>query len=573
MTFRSRLLITFLVTVLVPMVAVALLIRGEMGNRLTSQYQRRVDALVAVIEEDLALENDEIARALDTARNALLEDNRFRQAVAGASGDERRYVLDFASGAMRLTGLSMLQIQDEGGRIVSSGHFRNEYDRLEPELPALLLTMPDKSALVRARAPDEPFVALVRASAFRIAGESFTIVGGVRVGSRFLERLTRSDNLTVTLRFPGGELASSPAATLRQARQGEASPRAGNEVVVQELKVPFVDSEKGEIGSATFRVAHRADELHALRRSIDRWFLLAILVTSALTVIVVSWVASRISRPLSDLADKTARIDLDRLDVDFSTPRRDEIGVLSRLLGAMTDRLRVSASEIKDAERRATLGEMARQVNHDIKNGLTPIRNVFRHLAQTTRSNPSDLPRVFGEREPSLDSSISYLENLASNYARLSKRREPVSCHVDDIIRQVVGDRAGRGYAIEARVDGPIVVVGDPLSLRRVIENLVDNAVDSLESRDGTITVSATCVDDEGSRATRIVVADSGRGMSGEQKEKAFDDFYTTKVKGTGLGLSIVRRLVMDLGGSIQLQSEPGEGTRVIIELPMLAVT
>lgn len=66
----------------------------------------------------------------------------------------------------------------------------------------------------------------------------------------------------------------------------------------------------------------------------------------------------------------------------------------------------------------------------------------------------------------------------------------------------------------------------------------------------------------------RVVIADTGRGMSKEELDRAFDDFYTTKSTGTGLGLSIVRRLILDLGGSIRVETEPGRGTTVRVELP-----
>jgi signal transduction histidine kinase len=66
----------------------------------------------------------------------------------------------------------------------------------------------------------------------------------------------------------------------------------------------------------------------------------------------------------------------------------------------------------------------------------------------------------------------------------------------------------------------------------------------------------------------RVIVADTGRGMSQDEAGRIFDDFYTTKESGTGLGLSIVRRLVMDLGGTIGVESAPGQGTRMVIDIP-----
>jgi signal transduction histidine kinase len=573
MTFRSRLLVTFLLAVLLPMIALALFVRGEMTDRLTAQYERRVEAMVEVIEGDLAQEGKTITASLTALCDAVVDDNRFRRAAVDRAAADRRYLLDYAGDAMRLTGLSMLQIQDETGRIVSSGHFRNEYDRMEPELPRLLASTPGGTALVSARAPDAPFLALARVDSFRMGGRRFDVVAGVEVERRFLDRLAREDELTVALVYPGGMLVSRAGGDQPGTDEGASTAPDRDDAIVQELDVPFIDVESGELAVAQFWVAHQLDELHALRGSIDRWILIAVVVTALLAIVLVGWLASRVSRPLAELADKTSRIDLDRLDIDFDTSRNDEIGALSRLLGSMTGRLRASAVRIRDAERRATLGELARQVNHDIKNGLVPIRNVFRHLIQLARSTPGQLPEVFEERQGTLDSSINYLENLASNYARLYPRSECRPCDVNAIVESVVTDlrEPERNDNLKMRLCDKAVVLGDPLSLRRVLENLVDNAVDSMETKPGEVVVSTEVVaagGEDGYGRVRMTVSDTGAGMTEEQRTKVFDDFYTTKDEGTGLGLSIVHRLVMDMDGSVGVESEPGKGSRFIVDLP-----
>ena len=112
-------------------------------------------------------------------------------------------------------------------------------------------------------------------------------------------------------------------------------------------------------------------------------------------------------------------------------------------------------------------------------------------------------------------------------------------------------------------------ILGDPIALRRILENLMANAVDSLPSRRGRITVTTRVVEREPEPiVVRVTVADSGRGMSADESKRIFDDFYTTKEGGTGLGLSIVRRLVMDLGGTIAVESEAGQGTRMTVDIP-----
>ena len=283
--------------------------------------------------------------------------------------------------------------------------------------------------------------------------------------------------------------------------------------------------------------------------------------------------SSRISRPLADLAEKTAVLDLDRLDVHFDEGARapgDEVGRLSRLLGELTSRLRSSTARVREAERRATVGDLARQVNHDIKNGLIPLRNVMRHLSEVQRDDPAALAAVYAERRQTVDSSIAYLETLATSYARLSPPANRRQCDLNALIADVAtAAQARERVEVETDLAGTLpTVLGDPIAFRRILENLVSNAVDSLESKPGRITISTASMQRDGEPAVRLTVADSGRGMTTEETGKIFNDFYTTKEGGTGLGLSIVRRLVMDVQGAITVKSAPGQGTRIIIEIP-----
>jgi signal transduction histidine kinase len=107
-------------------------------------------------------------------------------------------------------------------------------------------------------------------------------------------------------------------------------------------------------------------------------------------------------------------------------------------------------------------------------------------------------------------------------------------------------------------------VLADPLALYRIVENLVANAVDSVAATGGEVTVEAG----ESSGGARLVVSDTGPGLSPEERKRIFDDFYTTKEGGAGLGLSIVRRMVSDCEGTVRVESEPGRGARFIVEFP-----
>ncbi|HJS41990.1 MAG TPA: HAMP domain-containing sensor histidine kinase, partial [Gemmatimonadales bacterium] len=172
------------------------------------------------------------------------------------------------------------------------------------------------------------------------------------------------------------------------------------------------------------------------------------------------------------------------------------------------------------------------------------------------------LAQVFTERQRTVESSINYLETLAANYAKLSPQAERKATDVNAVVREIVAGSTGVKMQL---ADGLPAVSADALVLRRIMENLVSNAIDSLDGTKGTVSVKT----EKGSGIVRIAVSDTGRGMTKAELDRAFDDFYTTKPGGTGLGLSIVRRLVLDSNGSLKVETEPGEGSRFIVELPV----
>ena len=563
MTFRTRILLATAPVVLVPLVVFGLAVRLAVRQRVAAQYRARTTALVALIGRDLERQGTVVATRLARLRAAAVADNRLRSAAVQRDTASRAYLLDYSGTAMRLAGLDMLQIQDDSGRIVSSGHFRNEFDRLESGLPLQLARAPNGMALVAARTAEGPFVALARLDSLPLGDRRFTMVGGIGVDTGFLARLAPDTAFTVALELPHDTISSRVRDTTRA--------RAAD--VVSALPVAFVDESRPDsarLVAAQLVVSTQLVGLQQLERVVDLAFAAAVLVTILISLLVAGWLASRVSRPLAELAERTATIDLDRLDDEFSSDRQDEIGELERRFGEMMVRLRAGAAHLREAERHAATGELARQVNHDIKNSIAPLRNVLRHLAQIARDKPGELATVFAERRQTLVSSLEYLEKLAATYAKLSPVADAQRADVSAVTREVVGQMpAGTAeVSLQLADELPLAKI-DPLGLRRILENLVTNAVDAMGGQSGSVTVSTARVTDAGrANGIRIVVEDTGCGMTEQELGRAFQDFYSTKPGGTGLGLSIVRRLVTDAGGRLRVETSPGAGSRFIVDLP-----
>ena len=495
MKFRTRLLIAFGVVVLIPLLVFGLGIRTAMSRRFAAEYEGRVNSLVGVIRADLVHEQDRISARLRAVKDRMVADNRLRSAVL--RGDDRGYILDYAGDAMRLAGLDFLQIQNGDRRVVSSGHFRNEFDRFGA------FATPGGVTLIRAATAEGPFLVIARPDSVHVAGQVFGLVGGIAADSAYLARLAPDPDFGVAVEVPSDSTAAS-------------SSDSAARVVVQLPYVNAVD-EPNRIQPAHIVVTHNSVLLAALEQNVNLWFGVAILVAALAALLLASWLSTRISEPV---------------------------------------------------EARIAVGDIARQVTHDIKNGLSPLRNVFRHLSQVARDKPGELPQVFAERQGTVESSISYLETLAANYAKLSPQPERKATDVNTVVREIVGASSAPAPSVRTKLaEGLPPVSADALVLRRVIENLLSNAVDSLDGKNGTVTVTT----ERGDGLVRIAVSDTGRGMSKAELDRAFNDFYTTKPGGTGLGLSIVRRLVLDSNGSLQVESEPGKGSKFIVEIPILS--
>lgn len=569
MTFRRRILISSIILVWIPLLFLVVSTKLEMSRRLRIEYNRRVATLANVATEDLESLRTSLRSRLGAFRNVIENDNRFRLAME--KDDDKLFVIDYAGNAMGLLGFSMLQVQDSEGRIVSSGHFRNEYDRRDPALLSQLGAVSTRLSLLSARKPEGSVLMLAVMDSLQLSDDKYYLVGGVELEEPFLSHLTRAADQAVTLVYPGGVISSSEGlrATLLKSRGESGGLKAAFpewQSVARQIEIPFVGNQDGP-QNATLVVSHSLEPLNRLLHNLDLWLMAALVATVSGTLLLSLWTSSRISRPLADLAARTSQMRFDRFE-NFATDRKDEVGELSRFLNEMLNRVRAHMQELREAERRATLGEMARQINHDVRNGLTPIRNILRHLGEVASEKPEDFHRVWREREPALRSSMTYLEGLASNYARLYWSPPRQGCDFNTVIREVVfARREGSPVKIDMQLAKELPpIMADPVGLHRIVENLVANAQDSSNSDAGRVELK-TYTDPSTARVF-LSVSDNGSGIAEADLSKVFSDFYTTKEKGMGLGLSIVRRLVADYDGSVRVSSQVGRGTRFEVEFP-----
>ena len=282
--------------------------------------------------------------------------------------------------------------------------------------------------------------------------------------------------------------------------------------------------------------------------SIITVFLLLLMIARVVTVAVIG----RMFRPLSEMGRKMKVSDVDHLEY-IVYDQEDELTSLVRAYNLMVHDLSDSTRQLAQAERDKAWSAMARQVAHEIKNPLTPIKLQLQMLIRMKQAGKPGWEEKFEEVSATVLEHIDILADTANEFSTFAKlySEEPVRIDLDALIREEVSMFSARDdisftyYGLEgAEVKGP------KPQLTRVLVNLVTNAVQALEGReDGQVVVSLRNSVKDG--FYDIVVEDNGPGVKEENRVKLFTPDFTTKSHGTGLGLAICRNIVDRCGGEI----------------------
>ena len=249
-----------------------------------------------------------------------------------------------------------------------------------------------------------------------------------------------------------------------------------------------------------------------------------------------------------------------------------------RLLRSVADQIATSLENSKAFERvRArdrfvSLGEMAAGLAHEIRNPLAAIRGAVAVLQQPTDAKSAELWAVIIEEIARLNRVVESFLDYARPATRTATIRD-VAAFVKSCVEAVSRSKGNAGVELELALEpGLPELRADADQLERVVVNVVQNAYEALENG-GHVRVALRrgAPGPLGDGWVEIQVDDDGPGMSDTTLERAFIPFYTTKQQGTGLGLALCERLIRAQGGTIQLRSRPGEGTSVLIRLPLEA--
>jgi signal transduction histidine kinase len=281
-------------------------------------------------------------------------------------------------------------------------------------------------------------------------------------------------------------------------------------------------------------------------------------------------VSNYISRPLRTLASRISQFSYGKHNEKIEWKRQDEIGQLVDEYNRMIDELVKSAELLARSERESAWREMARQVAHEIKNPLTPMKLSVQHLEKAWKDRTGDWDERLNRFTETMIEQIDSLSAIASEFSDFAQMpvTKPEPIDLNEILENIKGlyqdtPRILFGFRFDAHI--PHIIMGDKKQLLRVFTNLLNNAIQAVGNNEkGLISIDFESKNDQ----YIIQVSDNGGGISGELSDRIFQPNFTTKSGGMGMGLAIVKSIIQALGGEISYTSTLGTGTTFILAFP-----
>jgi len=331
-----------------------------------------------------------------------------------------------------------------------------------------------------------------------------------------------------------------------------------NDKIVAFLNLPYDFA-----GNSNLQSQDVAEFLGTLFNVYVIFLMLAALVAFAL--------AKSVTRPLSIIGDKLRKIQVGGKNEKIDWKSRDEdITEFIHRFNLMIEQLEASSRELARTQRESAWREMARQVAHEVKNPLTPMKLQIQMLERVSDKDPEKARDMIKKISKSLITQIDILSNIASEFSSFAKM--PAPQNEVFVLNQLIEDVCNLFTTeenIEIELDLPnedLSIFADTDQITRVLNNLIKNAIQAIpDDQQGKISVGLH----KSENSAVIVVSDNGIGIPDDRKDNIFSPYFTTKTSGSGIGLTMSKGIVESAKGKIYFKSEEGSGTNFYVELPL----
>jgi two-component system, NtrC family, nitrogen regulation sensor histidine kinase NtrY len=307
-------------------------------------------------------------------------------------------------------------------------------------------------------------------------------------------------------------------------------------------------------------------EIYTLVVAVANIYAILILITIIIAVIV----SNTITKPLQLIKNKLRKLSIGGTNEQIKYDSDDEIGNLIKEYNRMVSELENSAELLARSERESAWREMAKQIAHEIKNPLTPMKLNLQHLERSWEDKADNWEVMFKKTTRNLVEQIDHLSSIATAFSDFAKLPKATSSEAD-IVSSInnAADLFANMENVEISVNlngiDSLKVVADKMQLNRIFINLLKNSVQSIpRGRKGNISIELYSEKD----MALVKVCDNGTGIPEESRKKMFTPNFTTKSGGMGLGLAIVKNIVEQSGGSVGYTTEFQKGSCFFFRLP-----
>jgi signal transduction histidine kinase len=592
MSFRTKLFLIFLVTVLASVSVVAFGVTRYTRTSFEQLDEQRTEALVAQFKKEFAQRGEEIVQQVKNITDAEIT-LKVAIDLARPNVDQSLYVHD-ASGAAQDHGLDFVEMVNADGIVISSAQDATRVGHKDQWVTIVRDWHDNPAFLRKEELPDGPTLSLTAVRSVSGGNDkNLYIVGGRRLDQNFLASLVLPSGMRALLyrNLDPGFTASSLTDTTGSIDQPEKLQLLIEQIQrVPQPVVRTIDWSADPASAETFHalplmgrnhellgvllIGSSRKEIVLLARhiaTIAAWVAAAALFVGFLFSL---WVASRITRPISELSAAARKVAAGQWETRTAVRSTDEIGRLGIAFNDMTRTLGSQREQLVQAERVAAWREIARRLAHELRNPLFPLQITVENLQRARHLEPDEFLEVFNESTSTLKAELANLNAIVGRFADFSRMPAPQFSSVDlnDALRSVV-----RLFEPQFNVIGKPTITAeyflaepgpqidaDADLLHRAFQNLLLNALDAMPAG-GTLTLRTSVRE---ARA-RIEITDTGVGLTPEECARLFTPYFTTKQHGTGLGLAIVQAVISDHHGTITVTSDEARGTTFRIELPV----
>lgn len=336
--------------------------------------------------------------------------------------------------------------------------------------------------------------------------------------------------------------------------------------------VPIVGSNGETIAYLNLPYFTKQEELRSELYSIIVAIINIYALLALFAIIVAVLISVQITRPLELIRERISMVNIAGHNELIEYSGNDEVGQLIREYNRMVEELAWSAKELARNQRESAWREMAKQIAHEVKNPLTPIKLSLQYLVKAKKDGVPDWDQRFQKFSESLVEQINTLTNIANEFSSFAKLPNANISEVNlyKILTDIVTLYSGyknMSITLTNKLSYEPTVMADREQLLRVFNNLVKNAIQSVErGKQGVININILLGFD---KSVRVEVRDNGSGIPDDVLPKLFTPNFTTKSGGTGLGLAITREIVLGFGGNIKVNTTVGEGSSFTVELPL----